>query len=94
MKSRTAIFSGHFWAFWRDSISNGRSGSKCCVLDRGDLVAGSGEHAGQKDNQEWLDVRRDIGVLGDGLDGAKSLLANRGILLVAELLLEVLNGPA
>ncbi|QBZ65042.1 hypothetical protein PoMZ_06746 [Pyricularia oryzae] len=77
-----------------DCLSNGRSGSKCCVLDRGDLVAGSGEHAGQKDNQEWLDVRRDIGVLGDGLDGAKSLLANRGILLVAELLLEVLNGPA
>ncbi|TLD24339.1 hypothetical protein PspLS_06344 [Pyricularia sp. CBS 133598] len=77
-----------------DSLSNGGSGSKCCVLDRGDLVAGTGENARQKDNQERLDVRRDIGVLSDGLDGAKSLLANSGILLVTELLLEVLDGPA
>ncbi|TLS26533.1 hypothetical protein PpBr36_04202 [Pyricularia pennisetigena] len=59
----------------------------------GDLVAGSGEHARQKDNQERLDVSRNIRVLSDGLDGAKSLLANRGILLVAELLLESLDGP-
>jgi len=36
---------------------------------------------------------RDLAVLGDGLDGGKSLLADQGILLVVELLLESFDRP-
>jgi hypothetical protein len=38
-------------------------------------------------------MSRDLGVLGDSLNGVERLLADGGILLVGELLLESLNSP-
>ena len=62
-------------------------------LDGAHLVANGGQCGGQEGNEVGLDSGGDGRVLGDGADGVQRTLANSGILLVAELLLQKLNGP-
>ena len=76
-----------------DSTGNGQSGGNGGILDSGDLVASASEDAGEQGNEVRLDTGGDLGVLGDSLNGQKGLLADGGILLVGELLLESLDGP-
>lgn len=77
-----------------DGLSDGQTGGESSGLDGGDLVTGAGQDAGEEGDEERLDMCRDLGVAGDGLDGVESPLASDGILLVAELLLQAFDGPA
>ncbi|KUI57464.1 hypothetical protein VP1G_10889 [Cytospora mali] len=77
-----------------DGLSDGQTSAESGGLDRGDLVTSSGQDGGQKDDEERLDVGGNLGVTGNGLDGTQGLLADGGILLVGELLLQRLDGPA
>ncbi|KUI63666.1 hypothetical protein VM1G_12020 [Cytospora mali] len=76
-----------------DGLSDGQTSAESSSLDRGNLVTGSGQDVGQKDDEERLDVGGNLGVTGNGLDSTQGLLAGSGILLVGELLLQRLDGP-
>jgi hypothetical protein len=76
-----------------DGLSDGQTGSDGGSLDAGDLVTGTSQDGGQELNQERLNVGGNLGVLGNGLDGSQSLLADSGILLVVQLLGKSLEGP-
>lgn len=75
-------------------LDDGQSSCLGGVLDRNQLVTNGGEDIWEEDDQIWLDGGRGIGVLSNGLDGIESAFADSGILLVAELLLQRLDGPA
>lgn len=77
-----------------DGLGDGQTGGESSGLDGGDLVTGAGQDAGEEGDEERLDMCGDLGVAGDRLDGVEGPLASSGILLVAELLLQVLDGPA
>ncbi|ROV98021.1 hypothetical protein VMCG_07082 [Cytospora schulzeri] len=77
-----------------DGLSDGHTSTESGGLDGGDLVTGSGQDRGQQNDEEGLDVGGNLGVTGNSLDGAQGLLADSGILLVGQLLLQALDGPA
>ncbi|ROW16830.1 hypothetical protein VPNG_01505 [Cytospora leucostoma] len=76
-----------------DGLSDGKTSGESSSLDGGDLVTGGGQDNGQKNDKVGLDVGRNLGVAGDGLDGTQCLLAGGGILLVGKLLLQRLDSP-
>ncbi len=76
-----------------DGLSDGQGSGDRGSLDRRDLVTGTGEDAGQEDDQVGLDVGRDLGVLGNLPDGDETLLTSTGILLVVQLLSDRLDSP-
>jgi hypothetical protein len=47
----------------------------------------------EEDDEVWLNSGRDLGVLGDGLDGVQGTLTKGSILLVGQLLGENIDGP-
>lgn len=77
-----------------DGLGDGQTGGESSGLDGGDLVTGTSQDAGEEGDEERLDMCGDLGVAGNGLDGVESPLASSGILLVGELLLQALDGPA
>ncbi|OAR01280.1 hypothetical protein LLEC1_01199 [Akanthomyces lecanii] len=64
-----------------DATSNGKNSSAGGVLDSGSLVTNSGEEGREEHNEVGLDVSRNLGVRGDGLDGDSSLFTGGSILL-------------
>lgn len=80
-----------------DSVGVGRvddrlGGSLSGLLDGHHLVANGGEHVGEQGDEVGLDAGRHLRVVGDGLDGDQRALADGGILLVGDLLLQLLDG--
>ncbi|TKW55191.1 hypothetical protein CTA1_1265 [Colletotrichum tanaceti] len=77
-----------------DGLGDGEGSLVGSILDRGDLVAGSGKDIREKGDEEGLDVSRNLGVLCDGGDGNASLLTGASVLLVVEELPHGLDAPA
>lgn len=76
-----------------DSFNDSRSGSDRSILDTGYLVANSAQDKRKQSNEVGLNVGRNLGVLGNILDGDGGLLTGEGILLVGDLLLQTLDSP-
>lgn len=76
-----------------DTLDDGKSSSVGSSLDSRGLVTDSGEDRWQENDEVWLNVGGDLGVLGDGLDGVQATLTGSSILLVVELLGDGIDGP-
>lgn len=76
-----------------DTLDDGQGGDLGGALHRGDLVTNGGEDVWEEDDEVWLNSGRDLGVLGDGLDGVQGTLTKGSILLVGQLLGENIDGP-
>lgn len=72
---------------------DGLGGSLGSDLDGAHLIGNGVEGIGQKSDEVGLDGGRDGRVLSDGADGVERTLTDDGILAVAQLLAEQLNGP-
>lgn len=74
-----------------DGTSDGEDSSGGGVLDSGDLVTDGSQKGREDDSEVRLNVSRDLGVGGNGLDGDGGLLTGTGILLVGEALGQVVE---
>lgn len=76
-----------------DALDDGKSSSVGGGLNSGDLVTDSGKDRWEEDDEVWLNVGGDLGVLRDGLNGVQATLTGGSILLVGELLGDGIDGP-
>ncbi|SPQ23864.1 1521e1a3-eedc-455a-b5da-4054f20718a4 [Thermothielavioides terrestris] len=76
-----------------DRLGDGQRSRDGGVFDGRDLVTSASQDAGEQGDEVGLDMGGNLGVLSDGLDREKGLLADSGILLVGELFLKSLHGP-
>lgn len=76
-----------------DSFDDAHSGGLSSISDWYNLVTNGCEAQRQENDEVWLDGGRGVLVVCNRLDGVESPLPYVGILLVAELLLQRLDGP-